>query len=530
MTRSRGLLAGLRSLAALGLSMRRERNEDPIRPDFADERVPYIHQVIIIDGYDTPEQIPPPIARNAQAARSVYPAARYRLWNGHQLRSFLAERFDREVLAAFDTLAPYSYKCDLARFCLLYELGGIYVDLGVRLMAPWTIPAGCGVAAFRDVPFLTTSWTAMQTGLLWSLPRQREFALAIDLIVGNLRACYYGSGPLHPTGPALLGKAMLAAMADRGWDGQDPQYIGMCRALTPESETLNLSYVSPENSLIALRTKLVPGDLSHLGIAQGNNYNQLWRTRGAYGERMWRWQVADPGETPPGAEPAGPFRRLRLDPPCIMLEGAYEALLSLGDAPLAAGAIIRVRSRRGGDGAVDEEQAVGTAATERPVPIAFVVDREEDELDCWIDVPAGHVVGPVSVTVREAPVRRWAFDDPRIRPSLGIFTERGIRIPGSARGLVSFGPYATLFRGRYLLEVAFDDITPSSAKLEVEVCADLGDRPIGFVAVPASELARSGMISLTFVCETDARNVEFRVHAHRRARALVTRFTLRRAQ
>jgi len=153
-----------------------------------------IHQVLIVDGYTLPEKLPPLIQTNIESAKRIYPQAVHKLWNGTELRAFIRYHLGVDALWAFDYLRPYSYKCDLARFCLLYVEGGIYIyiDLGVRLMNSWRIPIKYGIGAFRDVRFMSSSWAAMQLGLLWSKPGRPELEQAIDWIIGNCRTHFYG--------------------------------------------------------------------------------------------------------------------------------------------------------------------------------------------------------------------------------------------------------------------------------------------------------------------------------------------------
>lgn len=191
---------------------------------------------------------------------------------------------------AYNTLTPYAFRCDLARYCLLYIYGGIYIDLGVRLINPWQIPITKEVAAFRDVPFITNSWTALQIGLLFSIPRQEEFKKAIDFIIENCRNKYYGKNPLYPTGPVVLGRAFIATMVAKGQSVvADNQHIGNCRCITPESPKLNMTYVSKEGTVVALRNKQAGGDLKHIGVSGSNNYNDIWRARQIYSEPTQIW-------------------------------------------------------------------------------------------------------------------------------------------------------------------------------------------------------------------------------------------------
>lgn len=253
-----------------------------------------VHQILIVDGGEIPDSLPPQIVMSMDSVRSLYPASRYQLWSGNDIRNFIVDNFDGAVLDLYDHLVPYAYKADLARYCILKVLGGMYVDLGVRMMGKWDIPARKGIAAFRDVAFVTQSWTAIQNGLLWALPGRPEFDYAIKGMVSNWRSRFYGRDTLHPTGPVLLGRAFCKAMMhkDRQND-MDDQHIGGCRRITPDGQMPNLAYVSKDLKLIALRTKSLDGDLAHLGLKGTNNYNDLWRQRRIYGEKISLWDHRD---------------------------------------------------------------------------------------------------------------------------------------------------------------------------------------------------------------------------------------------
>jgi hypothetical protein len=244
-----------------------------------------LHQIFIADGFRVPAALPQPIAENVDSTRAHYPGADYRLWDGDALRETIAREFEPAVLEAFDRLQPYAYKADLGRYCLLYLYGGLYVDLGVRCMAPIRPPRGAGIAGFRDFEFVSPSWTAVSTGVLWAKSRRSELRIAIDYVVDNCRTRFYGANSLYPTGPALLGRAMIAAMAEKKQQSDaDDQWIGVTRLLTPGRPRERMCYIAPDRTIAALKTKSEGGDLTHLGAVGTNNYVALWRERRVYGE------------------------------------------------------------------------------------------------------------------------------------------------------------------------------------------------------------------------------------------------------
>lgn len=254
-----------------------------------------LHQIMLVDGFTLPARLPHFVTENAAAFKALYPAAEYRLWDGHALRTMIAEHFEPEVLAAFDLLRPYAYKADLARYCLLYVFGGLYVDLatlGIDTIKP---PRGVGLASFMVDDPTSQSWTAALTGVIWAVPRRREFRIAIDYIVENCAGKFYGRSPLYPTGPVLFGRAMAAAMAEKGQrDEADDQWIGMRRRVTPGQLQENVVFVAPDGSLVGLSRKAISGDLTHLGASGTNNYNRIWHARSVYGEPISVWSFDDP--------------------------------------------------------------------------------------------------------------------------------------------------------------------------------------------------------------------------------------------
>jgi hypothetical protein len=70
---------------------------------------------------------------------AAHPGAVLRLYRDESLRNFIADHFDRGVLAAYDG-AERDSKANLGRYCLLYEQGGVYSDPTLYFMAPVVTP------------------------------------------------------------------------------------------------------------------------------------------------------------------------------------------------------------------------------------------------------------------------------------------------------------------------------------------------------------------------------------------------------
>ncbi|MCQ9157223.1 hypothetical protein JZX93_17165 [Acidomonas methanolica] len=247
---------------------------------------------MIVDGMGLPQSIPDFFERNREEIVNFNNGSKYKLWSGDDVRGIIKKYFDKEVLKTFDLLTPYAYKADLARLCVLYVYGGLYIDLGVKLMRRFLLPEGKNIAVYRDL-YQEDGWFMMQNGLIFSEKNRIELLHAINWTVQNRFTGYYGKNSLYPTGPVQLGRAVALVAATSGPGGAEDQWIGECRAVTPSDMNKNMIYTDPLGNLTAIRAKIHAGDLAHMGLRGGNNHNKLWQSRRIYGEKSSIWNYDD---------------------------------------------------------------------------------------------------------------------------------------------------------------------------------------------------------------------------------------------
>ena len=75
------------------------------------------------------KDLPPLMQQNYNHIVRNNPEMQVHLYDETECRSFIETHFHKDVVEAYDTLVPCSYKSDLWRFCVLYIQGGIYVDI-----------------------------------------------------------------------------------------------------------------------------------------------------------------------------------------------------------------------------------------------------------------------------------------------------------------------------------------------------------------------------------------------------------------
>lgn len=225
---------------------------------------------------DTDSELSPFLKFATKSIDECFPGCNHTIYNKETLREFIANEFDKKILDAYDCLNPYSYKADLGRFCLLYKLGGWYMDIAVRAVNGVEIGSQIEFLAFRDIQrFSYTSW-ACATTVLYSKPGNNALMTAIEMIANNCAEKYYGITPLCPTGPTLLGAALAA-------NGGNANFVyGDYLELTPTHEKKNRAFVLPDGTIMAWSKPSGGGDLTGVGAKGVNNYNELWAARKVY--------------------------------------------------------------------------------------------------------------------------------------------------------------------------------------------------------------------------------------------------------
>jgi mannosyltransferase OCH1-like enzyme len=225
---------------------------------------------------DTDQGLSPFLRNATSTVKNAFPNDSHTIYDKNSLRQFISDNYDANVLGAYDSLRPYSYKADLGRFCLLNKIGGWYFDIAVRMMNPVEVGERIKFLAFRDIQrFSFTSWSCATT-VLYSRPNNPALQTAIEMIVNNCYDKYYGITPLCPTGPTLLGAALAA-------NGSQADFVyGDFLELTPTHEQKNKAFVLPDGTIMAWHKPSGGGDLTGVGAKGVNNYNEMWNKREVY--------------------------------------------------------------------------------------------------------------------------------------------------------------------------------------------------------------------------------------------------------
>jgi mannosyltransferase OCH1-like enzyme len=207
--------------------------------------------------------------RNVESLKATYPRAACTLYGHDELAEFIAGTFPREVFNAFTALKPFAFKADLARYCLLYKLGGLYSDLSYLHIRPIVTDADTDLVVFRDVP-IHPSW-ATSNAIIYAKPNCEVLARAIMRIVSHHKERFMGFSPLEPTGPYMFGRVLAETKDWRRIKFGDSSLVNI-----DNNGRYNILKVMPGGEIIAIRNKIANSSISDLVGDGGNDYAKLW--------------------------------------------------------------------------------------------------------------------------------------------------------------------------------------------------------------------------------------------------------------
>ncbi len=236
-----------------------------------------IFQILITDRKLDQSDLGSEFLRNTQSLKDVYPHANYRLYSDEEIQDFIKDSFPLDVLQAYRSLVPHAFKADLARYCFLYQHGGLYSDISYLHLRPISCKSETELVVFRDIPFEHPSW-AVSNAIIYARPKSKILERAISEIVKHAHTEYHGLHPLEPTGPYLFGRVLAET---ENWQSVE---FGDSHLINKDATgRANIVKIMPSGEIIAIRNKTANSSIEDLVSTGGNNYFKLWHRR-----EVWR--------------------------------------------------------------------------------------------------------------------------------------------------------------------------------------------------------------------------------------------------
>jgi hypothetical protein len=246
-----------------------------------------IHQILINDTNKLPNEFPEYHNICYEQIKKLYPNEEYHLYSGEELEEIIKSNFDTDVYKSYQKLKPYACKADLARYCLLYLYGGLYVDLNIKLIN--TIPDldKLYFFAFRDIVKSSKRSWSVANSIIFSTKKSKIMKKCIDIIVENCKNEYYGISVLDVSACIVLGKAIMTSNEDINFIATNGE---LCQ-INPQKEknfTYNIAFLmDKDDKIIAYRKPVIKnidncGNISCFGFTETNNYIEMWKNNEVY--------------------------------------------------------------------------------------------------------------------------------------------------------------------------------------------------------------------------------------------------------
>ena len=206
------------------------------------------------------------------------PGYKIKYYSMNDCRNYLKKYFNSDHLQAFDCLKAYSYKCDLFRYCVLYNEGGWYSDwkqeclinnlldklkneINEKIIIAWD--KGRRYAELDK---------CIQTCFIGTSKNNVFLKEAINAVINNVKYKNYDKSPIYNTGPGLLGN--LYKNKNLG--------VNNFEIHLSFKTVKDLKYIYYKNEKIILH-KCKNCEQSQ-NWTDGNNYNKLWKDKKIYND------------------------------------------------------------------------------------------------------------------------------------------------------------------------------------------------------------------------------------------------------
>ena len=252
-----------------------------------------IHQILINDTNKLPDELPDYHNICYEQIKNLYPNEEYHLYSGEEIEKIIKSNFDDDVFIAYKKLNPYACKADLARLCLLYLYGGLYIDLNLYFINIIPDLDKLEFFAFRDLSNMSKQSWAVQNGIIYSLSKSKVVENAINLIINHCKDEYYGIQCVDVSATTVLGIAITKSLPHLGiaTDGEldfftlkslDKKTQNKLKKIGYKSEQLLGFIMDNDDKLIAIRKPSRGGDIEAVGFKGTNNYVKMWKDKEIY--------------------------------------------------------------------------------------------------------------------------------------------------------------------------------------------------------------------------------------------------------
>ena len=154
------------------------------------------------------KKLPEYAQKNAELLKKLNPEYEYVLYDDNDCRKFLLDNFGKNYLNAFDALIPGAYKCDFWRYAILYVKGGVYMDIDLTPLVPFStiLPNTAELVSVTDRH--VNGYPGIYQAFIATIPQHPIMLNCLQFTFSNIVNRIELSHNLSITGPALMAVAM----------------------------------------------------------------------------------------------------------------------------------------------------------------------------------------------------------------------------------------------------------------------------------------------------------------------------------
>ena len=155
------------------------------------------------------KRLPPKMRECVESLCADNPEFEHHLFDDTDCRDFIKNHYGGVVLNAYDILIPGAYKADLWRYCVLFKLGGVYLDIKYRCINGFKLLSVIDEEHFVKDRDDEKYGLRVYNAFMICRPLNEIMRKCIMKVVENVRTKFYGNTPLYPTGPSMMPQFFL---------------------------------------------------------------------------------------------------------------------------------------------------------------------------------------------------------------------------------------------------------------------------------------------------------------------------------
>jgi inositol phosphorylceramide mannosyltransferase catalytic subunit len=200
------------------------------------ERIPrIIHQIWIQGEKHMPEEI----KKYTETCKQMNPEFSYNMWDLEKIEQLIKVRHGVKMLTLFKSLDKFAQKADMARYCIIYAYGGIYIDADTICKKSLLPLLNVDMFLSKDYWFYFQLIPKYLNGIFGAIPNHPIFPMLLKEIHNRVITQKKGDNVTYSTGTKLfydvIQKYFKSGSNSHNIYLLDPKFLHPCHVLSSDS-------------------------------------------------------------------------------------------------------------------------------------------------------------------------------------------------------------------------------------------------------------------------------------------------------